>query len=74
MGRITKVIEGYIVNQVDYPRNDGHIDIVCQVKKNGVEICHCTWHPDGVIHCKGRNNSNFDYLKCPLFGDIDCLR
>ena len=74
MGMVSKTKGEYTMNQVDYSRGNGQDDIVCQVKKYGAEICHCTWHPDGSVHCKDRLNYSYTYTNCPLFGDSDCLR
>ena len=64
----------YTVNYVTYSRGDGTYDTVCQVKKYGAEICHCTWHPDGTIHCKDRHNNNISCTYCPLYGSSSCRR
>lgn len=74
MGRINITVGEYTMNQVDYDRSDGSSDVVCQVKKYGAEICHCTWHPDGAIHCKDRNDNNYSYTSCPLYSSSHCLR
>lgn len=75
MGRISKSVGDFTINQVDYQsRGSGKDDVVCQVKKFGVEVCHCTWHPDGAIHCKDKNDCNFNYADCPFYGKNDCLR
>ena len=75
MGRISKTIGDYTINQVNYPsRGSDRDDIVCQIKKYGTEICHCTWHPDGNIHCKDRNDNSYNYTNCPLYGNPNCLR
>lgn len=71
MGQVTKYVGEYTLNQVDYPRREmggyatNSYDIVCQVKKNGREVCHCTWHPDGTIHPAS---------SCPCDGCSECLR
>lgn len=76
MGRIERTVGEYTLYQVDYPRSKAHndYDIVCQVKKHGVEICHCTWHPDGNIHCKDRNGKDKSPYNCPCNGSSECLR
>ncbi|MCM1545950.1 MAG: hypothetical protein NC033_02830 [Clostridiales bacterium] len=74
MGRINFNVGEYTVNQVDYNRSNGSSDVVCQVKKYGAEICHCTWHPDGAIHCKDRNDNDYPYSSCPLYASSNCLR
>lgn len=73
MGHVVRHVGVYTLNQVDYPQRGGY-DIVCQVKKDNIEICHCTWHPDGAIHCKDRYNSNISEYNCPCYRDRECLR
>lgn len=80
MGQVIRYNGSYVLNQVDYPRKElggyatNSYDIVCQVKQNGSEICHCTWHPDGTLHCKDKYNSSMSPSSCPCYGCHDCLR
>ena len=76
MGKVTKYFGDYEINQVDYPRSllHGDYDIVCQVKLYYREVCHCTWHPDGTIHCKDRWDKMMSPSNCPCVGSSDCLR
>ena len=73
--KITKQIGKYQMNQVEYASTSGlGNDIVCQIKISGVEVCHCTWHPNGVIHCLNRKNSAMKPTDCPCYKCKDCLR
>ena len=65
----TIYVGDYVLNQVAYERSSGGLygsdyDVVCQCKRNGSEVCHCTWHPDGTIHPSS---------SCPCYGCSDCL-
>ena len=75
MGHIKLIVGEYTLNQVDYPRSSKHgdYDIVCQVKLHDREVCHCTWHPDGSIHCK-KNNVDISPSECPCINSKECLR
>ena len=76
MGQVTRTVGSYTLNQVDYQRSARHgdYDIVCQVKQGYLEICHCTWHPDGTIHCKDRHKIDTSPSNCPCYKSVECLR
>ena len=74
MGQIVRNVGKYTLNQVDYPQKAGGYDVVCQVKDGSVEICHCTWHPDGNYHCKDRQGNSMSPNSCPCYGHRECLK
>ena len=57
--------DGCEINHVNYGGNYGGDDAVCQVKRHGVEVAHCTWHPSN----KEPNRHGI----CPYRGKYHCL-
>ena len=56
---------GYEINHVNYVGNYKGDDTVCQVKRNGIEVAHCTWHP-------GESSPN-RHGNCPYRGRYHCM-
>lgn len=54
----------YEINQVNYGGKYGGDDTVCQVKKFGKEVGHCTWHPGCDVQRHG---------DCPYYLKEYCL-
>jgi len=62
MGQVSFNDGEYEINHSDYMGNYGGMDNVCQVKKHGREVAHCTMHP---------NNLN-RHSSCPYRGNTYC--
>ena len=57
--------DGYEINHVNYSGQYSGDDTVCQVKRNNIEVAHCTWHP-------GNRTAN-RHGDCPYRGKYHCL-
>jgi hypothetical protein len=55
----------YEVYHVTYSGNYGGDDIVCQVQRYGVEVGHCTWHPNSSVPNR--------HMNCPYRNGTHCL-
>jgi len=56
--------DGYEINHVNYKGRYEGDDAVCQVKRHGLEVAHCTWHPGSETNRHGN---------CPYRGRKHCL-